>query len=53
MADDSGGGGNAGVVAVVAIFVIVVLIALFAFRHTLFGRGGTQKIDVNIQTPSK
>ena len=53
MADDSGGGGGAGVVAVVAIFVIVILIALFAFRHTLFGGGGTQKIDVNIQTPSK
>ncbi|HKE58320.1 MAG TPA: hypothetical protein VKB46_16525 [Pyrinomonadaceae bacterium] len=53
MADDSGGGGSAGVVAIVAIFVIVVLIALFAFRHTLFGGRGTQKIDVNIQTPSK
>ena len=53
MADESGGGGSTGVVAVVAIFVIVVLIALFAFRHTLFGGGGTQKIDVNIQTPSK
>ena len=54
MADDSGGGGGSvGVVAVVAIFVIVVLIALFAFRNRLFGGGGTQKIDVNIQTPSK
>jgi hypothetical protein len=47
------GGGSAGVVAIVAIFVIVILIALFMFRGRLFGGGGTQKIDVNIQTPSK
>lgn len=52
MGDDSGGGdGGAGVVAVLAIFVIVILIALFVFRGRLFGGGGTQKIDVNIQTP--
>ena len=55
MADDngSGGGGNAGVVAIVAIFVIIVLVLLFVFRGRLFGGGGTQKIDVNISTPSK
>jgi uncharacterized membrane protein len=54
MADDEGGGGgSAGVVAVLVIFVIIVLIALFVFRGRLFGGGGTQKIDVNISTPSK
>jgi hypothetical protein len=47
------GGGNAGVVAIVAIFVLVILIGLFMFRGRIFGGGGTQKIDVNIQTPSK
>ena len=56
MADDDnggGGGGNTGVVAIVAIFVIVVLILGFVYRNRIFGGGGTQKIDVNIQTPSK
>jgi uncharacterized membrane protein len=54
MADDSGGGGgSAGVVAVLAIFVIIVLVVLFVFRGRLFGGGGTQKIDVNVTTPSK
>ena len=55
MADDDGGGGggNVGVVAIVAIFVIVILILGFIYRNRIFGRGGTQKIDVNIQTPSK
>jgi hypothetical protein len=52
MADDGGGGGSAGVVAVLAIFVIIILVALFMFRGRLFG-GGTQKIDVNVQTPSR
>jgi hypothetical protein len=52
MADDNGGGGSAGVVAIVAIFVIIILVALFMFRGRLFG-GGTQKIDVNVQTPSR
>jgi hypothetical protein len=57
MADEGdgggGGGGSAGVVAIVAIFVIVVLVLLFVYRGRLFGGGGTQKIDVNIQAPSK
>jgi hypothetical protein len=53
MAEDGGGGGSAGVVAVVAIFVVIVLVVLFAFRGRLFGGGGTQKIEVNIQAPSK
>ena len=48
-----GGGGSAGVVAVLVIFVIIVLVALFMFRGRLFGGGGTQKIDVNVQTPSR
>ena len=49
---DNGGGGSAGVVAVLVIFVIIVLVVLFAFRGRLFG-GGTQKIDVKVQTPSR
>jgi hypothetical protein len=53
MAEDGGGGGSAGVVAVLAIFVVIVLVVLFAFRGRLFGGGGTQKIEVNIQAPSK
>jgi uncharacterized membrane protein len=53
MAENGGGGGSAGVVAVLAIFVIVILVLLFVYRGRLFGGGGTQKIDVNVQTPSK
>jgi uncharacterized membrane protein len=53
MAENGGGGGSTGVVAVVAIFVIIVLVLLFVFRGRLFGGGGKQNIDVNIQTPSK
>jgi hypothetical protein len=52
MAENGGGGGSAGVVAVLVIFVIVVLALVFVFRGRLFG-GGTQKIDVNVQTPSR
>ena len=51
MADD-GGSGSTGVVAVLVIFVIIILVALFVFRGRLFGGGGTQKIDVNVSTPS-
>ena len=47
-----GGGGSAGVVAVLVIFVIIVLVVLFAFRGRLFGGGGTQEIDVNVQAPA-
>ena len=50
---ENGGGGGTGVVAIVAIFVIIILVLLFVFRGRLFGGGGTQKIDVNIQTPSR
>ena len=53
MAENGGGGGSAGVVSVLAIFVIVILVLLFVYRGRLFGGGGTQKIDVNVQTPSK
>lgn len=53
MAEEGGGGGSTGVVAVLAIFVIVILIGVFMFRNKIFGGGGTQKIDINVQTPSK
>jgi hypothetical protein len=53
MAENGGGGGSTGVVAVLAIFVIIVLVLLFVYRGRLFGGGGSQNIDVNIQTPSK
>jgi len=53
MAEEGEGGGGVGVVAILAIFVIVILIGLYMFRGPIFGGGGTQKIDVNIQTPSK
>jgi uncharacterized membrane protein len=53
MAEDGGGSGSVGVVAIVVIFVLIVLVVLFMFRGRIFGGGGTQKIDVNIQTPSK
>jgi hypothetical protein len=51
--EEGGGGGSVGVVVVLVIFVIIVLGLLFAFRGRLFGGGGTQEIDVNIQTPNK
>ena len=50
---NGGGGGGTGVVAVLAVFVIIVLVLLFVYRGRLFGGGGTQHIDVNVQTPSK
>ena len=53
MAEDGGGSGSVGVVAIVVIFVLIVLVGLFVFRGRIFGGGGTQKIDVNVQTPSK
>jgi len=53
MAEEGGGSGGVGVVAIVAIFVLVILVGLFVFRNRIFRGGGTQKIDVNIQTPSK
>lgn len=53
MAEDGGGSGSVGVVAIVVIFVLIVLVGLFVFRGRIFGGGGTQKIDVNVSTPSK
>ena len=53
MAEEGDGGGGVGVVAILAIFVIVILIGLYAFLGRIFGGGGTQKIDINVQTPSK
>lgn len=53
MAEEGGGAGSVGVVAIVVIFVLIILIGLFMFRGRIFRGGGTQKIDVNIQTPSK
>lgn len=53
MAEEGGGGGNAGVVAILAIFVIVILVLGFVFRNRIFGGGGTQNIDINVQTPGK
>jgi hypothetical protein len=53
MADEGGGSGSVGVVAIVMIFVLIILVGLFMFRGRIFGGGGSQKIDVNISTPSK
>ena len=50
---EGGGGGGVGVVAILVIFVLVILVLVFVFRGRLFGGGGRQDIDVNIQTPSK
>jgi hypothetical protein len=52
MADEGGGSGSVGVVAILVIFVLIILVGLFMFRGRIFGGGGTQKIDVNVQTPS-
>jgi hypothetical protein len=53
MAEEGGGSGSVGVVAILVIFVLVILIGLYMFRGRIFGGGGTQKIDVNVSTPSK
>jgi hypothetical protein len=53
MAEEGGGAGSVGVVAVLVIFVLVILLGLYMFRGRIFGGGGTQKIDVNVSTPSK
>jgi len=52
MADNGGGGGSAGVVAVLVIFIIVVVAAFLAWRGGLFG-GKTNKVDINVTTPSR
>ena len=53
MAEEGGGAGNVGVVAILVIFVLVILVGLYMFRGRIFGGGGSQKIDVNVSTPSK
>ena len=53
MAEDGGGSGSVGVVAIFVIFVLIILVGLYVFRGRIFRGGGTQKIDVNISTPSK
>jgi hypothetical protein len=53
MAEEGGGSGSVGVVAILVIFVLIILVGVFMFRNRIFGGGGTQKIDVNIQAPSK
>lgn len=50
---EGGGSGGVGIVAILVIFVLVILAVVFVFRNRIFGGGGTQKIDVNISTPSK
>jgi hypothetical protein len=52
MGDNGGGGGSTGVVAVLVIFLIVVVAAFFAWRGGLFG-GKTNKVDINVTTPSR
>jgi uncharacterized membrane protein len=52
MTDNGSGGGSAGVVAVLVIFIIVVVAAFFAWRGGLFG-GKTNKVDINVTTPSR
>jgi hypothetical protein len=52
MGDNGGGGSSAGVVAILVIFLIVVVAAFFAWRGGLFG-GKTNKVDINVTTPSR
>jgi len=52
MGDNGGGGSSAGVVAVLVIFIIVVVAAFLAWRGGLFG-GKTNKVDINVTTPSR
>jgi hypothetical protein len=49
---DNGGGSSTGVVAVLVIFLIVVVAAFFAWRGGLFG-GKSNKVDINVTTPSR
>lgn len=53
MAEQSESSSGVGVLAIVVIFVLIILVGLFMFRNRIFRGGGSQKIDVNIQTPSK
>jgi hypothetical protein len=53
MAEEGSSSSSVGVVAIIAIFVLIVLFGLYVFRGRIFGGGGTQQIDVNVQTPGK
>ena len=52
MGDNGGGGGSTGVIAVLVIIIIVIVAAFFAWRGGLFG-GKTNKVDINVTTPSR
>jgi len=49
---NGGGGSSVGVVAVRVIFVVLIVAAFFAYRGGLFG-GKTNKVDINVTTPSR
>jgi len=49
---NGGGGSSVGVVAVLVIFVVLIVAAFFAYRGGLFG-GKTNKVDINVTTPSR
>jgi len=53
MAEEGSSSSSVAIVAILAIFVLVILVGLYVFRGRIFGGGGKQNIDVNIQTPSK
>ena len=53
MAEEGASTANVGVVAILVIFVLLILVGVYMFRGRIFGGGGKQNIDVNIQTPSK
>jgi hypothetical protein len=53
MAEDGGGSGSVGVGAILVIFVLVILVGMYMIRWRIFAGGGSQKIDDNIQTPTK
>jgi len=52
MGDNGGGGSSTGVVAGLVIFVILIVAVFFAWRGGLFG-GKTNKVDINVTTPSR
>ena len=52
MGDNGGGGSSTGVVAVLVIFIILIVAVFFAWRGGLFG-GKTNKVDINVTTPSR
>ncbi len=53
MAEEGGGSGSVGSSRYTRDFCARYTRWFVVFRGRIFGGGGTQKIDVNIQTPSK